>query len=53
MWEGLTQIQQIQQKILFVKFVGFVFFLNLPQIQAIGKFVGTLIIRALGALGVI
>ncbi len=27
MWEGLTQIQLIQQKILFVKFVGFVFFL--------------------------
>gem|GEM_PF-5074797 len=32
MWEGLTQIQQIQQKILFVKFVGFVFFFSLPQI---------------------
>lgn len=30
--EIITQNQLIQQKILFVKFVGFVFFFSLPQI---------------------
>ena len=54
MWEGLTQIQQ---KIIIREIRGIRVFFNLPQIQTLGKFVGTLIIgalralRALGALG--
>ena len=51
MWEGLTLIQQIQQKIIIREIRGIRVFFSLPQIQALGKFVGALIIRALGALG--